>query len=142
MLKGLIVVLPVIAAAVALWLRHLFLVRVGAVCVIGLVFLIAYGGLLAPHRLAEETVPRVAQNSDWVRGALATRDVVHSVTPLVISCLAASLLLALWPVRPAPRVRSTGAPLPPPTAGLDDHRQSGSAGAQGASERRLPVNPG
>lgn len=103
MLKTVMIVLPLIVALAAATVRHVFAVRLIAVAIIASCFLLGLGGLVAPHRLAQETVPRNQQNSDWDRGARDTRDVVYTFIPLLTSCFGGIVLLALRPVRQNPK---------------------------------------
>ena len=91
-------VIPVAAALAAAMLRDRMIVRVSAVAVIAVTFLVGFVGLIAPHRLAEEKLG-TQQSVEWNRGALATRDVVYTSLPLVASCAGGLLVLALRPVR-------------------------------------------
>jgi hypothetical protein len=96
------IVLPlIIAIAAATTMRHSFAVRLIAVAVITLSFSVGLGGLVAPHRLAEEKLG-IQQNADWDRGARDTRDVVYLVIPLLVSGFGGVVLLAL---RPVPQIK-------------------------------------
>jgi hypothetical protein len=52
--KALMIVVPVVAALTAATVGHRFAVRLIAVAVIAITFLVGIGGLIAPHRLAQE----------------------------------------------------------------------------------------
>jgi len=101
MFRIIVTVLPLIAAIVAITIRHPSAVRLGAVSVIVLCFVLGLGGLIAPHRLAEESAgsPR---SSEWQQGARDTRDVGYFFMPILGSSFAAAVLLALRPVRVPP----------------------------------------
>jgi hypothetical protein len=102
MFRALLIALPLIAAVGAVLAGRSLVVRIMAVTAIAVVFLVALGGLIAPHRLAQETVSRSQQTSDWERGATDTRDIVHSSIPLLLSSFAALTILALKPRCGAP----------------------------------------
>jgi hypothetical protein len=95
-----IVVLPIVALVLAALTPQRFAVRLGAVGAIAFSFAVGLTGLIAPHRLAEETAsPNQPKNQDWQQGARDTRDVVYRVIPLVSSSFVAAALLALGPTR-------------------------------------------
>src|SRR3954471_13876949 len=81
MFRNIVTVLPLIAAIVAITIRQPPAVRLGAVSVIVLCFVLGLGGLIAPHRLAEESAgsPR---SSEWQQGARDTRDVGYFFMPI------------------------------------------------------------
>ena len=69
MFRTLMIVLPLIVAVAAVTtMRHSFAVRLIAVAAMALCFSIGLGGLLAPHRLAEEKLG-IQPSADWDRGA-------------------------------------------------------------------------
>jgi hypothetical protein len=97
--RTLMIVLPLsVAVAAVTTMRHSFAVRLIAVAAMALCFSIGLGGLLAPHRLAEEKLG-IQPSADWDRGARDTRDVVYSSIPLLVSGFGGVVLLALRPVR-------------------------------------------
>jgi hypothetical protein len=94
-----VLVVVAVAAISATVLRHLLLLRIAALAVILLVSLLSAGGLIAPHRLAEERVGQSSQNGEWQRGARDTRDAVYRALPVLSVSFFALVLLALVPPR-------------------------------------------
>jgi|1185.fasta_scaffold1589011_1 hypothetical protein len=101
MFRIIVTVLPLIAAVVAITIRQRSAFRFSAICVTVLCFVLGLGGLIAPHRLAEESSggPR---SSEWQQGARDVRDVGYFFMPILCSSFAAAVLLALRPVRVPP----------------------------------------
>jgi hypothetical protein len=87
---------PLLAAFVAIVFRDKSVVRIACVSAIALVSTLSAGVLIAPHRLAEELLGR-QPSAEWANGALAARDVVHTVTPLVASAIVSLTVLAVLP---------------------------------------------
>jgi hypothetical protein len=98
MFKTAMIVFPLVAAGIAATIRHRIAVRLVALAVIVLSFGLGLGGLIAPHRLAEETSQH-QRTSDWEQGARDTRDVVYTFIPILASSFAAAVVLAIRPLR-------------------------------------------
>ena len=102
MFRTLLTALPLVVAIAAGTASRRVAVRVIAVAVIALCTLVGSGGLVAPHRLAEERLG-TRQSSEWIRGARDTRDVVYTFIPVLVSCFCGLAFLALAPPRQPPR---------------------------------------
>ena len=94
-----VTLIPLLAALVAVIFRHSSAVRLIAVGVILVSALMTFGGLTAPHRVAEDLVHQSPQGPEWGRGAVDTRDVVHGILPMLASTFVALALVALVPAR-------------------------------------------
>ena len=88
--------LAIVGAVVVLRFPDRKTLRIVVVSAITLALLSVTAGLIAPHRLAE--LQHGPQGEEWRRGASATRDVIHSLLPLLASAFTALVVLALTPM--------------------------------------------
>jgi hypothetical protein len=96
-MKILLPILPVLAIIAVLVGNDRKVVRFVAVTAIVIAAFAVAGGLIAPHRIAEELVHRSPQSVEWRQGARDTRDAVYQVLPTLLSAFFALVVLALIP---------------------------------------------
>jgi hypothetical protein len=99
MTKAFLTLLPTVAVIAALVFRSRPAVRFVGVAVIVLTGFAISGGLIAPHRLAEDLLHGYPQSDQWRQGASDTRDAVYGVLPPLASAFVALVILALIPSR-------------------------------------------
>lgn len=98
-MRTFLVLLPAVAVVAVLVFKRRPVVRLaGGVAVVLTGFAVS-GGLIAPHRIAEELVHRSPQSGQWHQGARDTRGAVYGVLAPLALVLAALVVLALVPPR-------------------------------------------
>jgi hypothetical protein len=93
---------PIAAALAAVIFRHLKAVRGVGLAIMFLSAVAVLTILVVPHRIAASLHDENVQNSEWLRGARDTANVVHDNLIAVTPALSALAVLALIPVRTKP----------------------------------------
>ena len=106
--KAFFTLLPAVAVIAVVVFTRRPAIRFWAVALIVLTCFAVSGGLIAPHRVAEELVHGSPQSEQWRQGARDTRDAVYAVLPPLASAFVALVLLAFVAVEEADSLRWSG----------------------------------
>ena len=130
-MKAFFTLLPAVAVIAVVVFTRRPAIRFWAVALIVLTCFAVSGGLIAPHRVAEELVHGSPQSEQWRQGARDTRDAVYAVLPPLASAFVALVLLALIPRRAhSLKVEQDGAANGSQPVGSETNRTSGAAGSR------------
>ena len=99
MVSTLVPIIVAVAAVFAAVFRHLVAVRAVALAIIFFAALLSFGGLIVPHRIAEDLHRPQLQTAEWQQGARDTRDAVYRGLPLLVTSFFSVFLLAIVPAR-------------------------------------------